>query len=148
LFLVRGLPGLKPGTVRSISRRREQVYPGQRIGPFIAGAELWELLAYGTAAPSRTPPSQAAEPAIRDYQLILWTRRGDRAQPIFQQAAVYSPPTVLWIGDLDGDGQADVLLDPATGGEEPVPLVLWASSLAGPTELAHKVAGYRTIYCD
>lgn len=105
-------------------------------------------MSYGAAPyfPSRL--GVVDRPAVRDYILALWSRERDTSQVLFGPASVLSPPTVQWVGDLDGDGRLDVLLEPATGGEEPVAVELWLSSLAVAPELVHRVTGSRPIYCD
>jgi hypothetical protein len=85
---------------------------------------------------------------VRDYSLAVWSRERDTSQVIFGPAAIFTPPTILWAGDLDRDNRLDVVLEPATGGEEPVAPELWLSSLAAGRELVHRVSGARTTYCD
>jgi len=151
LFLIRGVPRLRPGPVRTVSSERDQVFPGQtREFQFKPRVDHWVISAFGRVPYAQ--PGRALQGGIRDYLLVVSRNPWDRSQTIFEVHAtpgaggLYSPPTVVWIGDLDGDGQMDLLLDTKTG-ELPGSWVLYLSSLATGAELIHKVAEYHDLTC-
>ena len=150
LFLVRGVPGLRAIAVRTLLSERQQLFPGQRreLELGTRGAR-WTLAAYGSVPPP--PPGRAAEGGIREYSLVA-SRQAGRTQTVYAfrvaagGAGLNAPPTVLWAGDLNGDGQLDLFVDLTTG-QQPGPLVLFASSPADTTQLVRKVAEYQPGSC-
>jgi hypothetical protein len=148
LLMVRGVSGLTAGPVRTIVRGEHQLYPGQDAGPFTSSHDVRTLIAYGEAPFFASRLNVIDRPAVRDYVLAMWSRERDTSQVIFGPASIFWPPTLAWVGDLDGDGEADFVLRPSIGQEEPVAPELWLSSTAASGELVHRVTGRRTIYCD
>ena len=148
VLMVRGVAGLLPRVVATYVPREVRLYPGQDLGSFRSPREVREILAFGSAPflPSRL--NVVDRPAVRDYVLAVWSAARDTTQVIFGPAPIAWPPTLRWVGDVDGDGKVDLVLEPATGGEEPVAPELWLSSLAAGPELVHRITGNRTIYCD
>ena len=151
LFLVRGVPRLQPGRVRTLFSGRDQVFPGQsREFEFKSRVDYWMFSAFGTVP--YTQPGRAVEGGIRDYILAVSRSPWDRAQTIFEFHAspgaggLYNPPTLVWVGDMDGDGQMDLFLDTKTG-ELGDSWVLYLSSLATGQELVHKVAEHHGRIC-
>lgn len=113
LFLFQGVPGLRAGVVPS---RAEPVdlRPNQAVslGTWRGEATVVEVVCQ--------PPSDSSEDAQAPATLVL--RRGSRRQELLKFQATFAKGTyvgagregnlrLLWVGDLNGDGCADVILD-------------------------------------
>jgi hypothetical protein len=99
LFVVRALPGLRPGPVASYYRGERFLYPGEYVSP---GRVVFQ--AYGAAEPV------TGNVLFTDYRLILRTPGRDQAIVRWPRLADDGLPAVLWSGDLDRDGRPDVFM--------------------------------------
>jgi len=131
LVLVRG-PGLRPGAVVSAFAGDRVLYPAQDLSLELTDDDWWWLTAVGCV--TRGDHGTLVE----GYEVRL--AHGRQEQVLFQaeQVSMDGPPALLWLGDLDRDGRADVLYD--LGGEVGTHLGLFLSSAADPGELVGPAA--------
>jgi hypothetical protein len=84
----------------------------------------------------------------RGFRLELSSER--RTQTLFAAeagfSAVWEPWRVAWIGDLDGDGRADLLLD-ARVDEDASQMLLFLSGSAAPGTFHKLVATFTDVGC-
>jgi len=150
LFLVRNAPSLEPGAAQAAVTGVMRLYPGERR-EFDLGspAVRWAIAAYGSVPAPR--PGGAGDYAITEYSLVASRTPWTTWEPLFTFRApdagtgLRSPPTVLWAGDVSGDGNLDVFMD-LTAGDLPGPLALYLSYPGG-SQLMRKVAEYQPGHC-
>lgn len=153
LFLVRGLAGLAEGPVHTAMSGPEAVDVGDSRS-LADGPDGWyALAAFGSARPS---PDLYGLPEVSDYELRLYRHpplgfdaapEAPSSQPLVQlETLMDARPQVLWAGDLDRDGQLDLLLD-ASFHYNVSDYALWTSRGAPAGELVRRVAGLTTSGC-
>jgi hypothetical protein len=136
LFLVRGV-GFTTRVIPTYFFGEQALQAGDRfsIGPASAGLTL------------RVDAKKTAEAALpKGSRLIL--ARGSHEQSLFSLPKGGNDPyiTVLWVGDLDGDGKPDFLLN--TSWHYNIShKVLWLSSQAKPGEIVGLAAFFETTGC-
>ncbi len=133
LFLVRGVPGLVEGPVAMASSEVTPLVPGAVVG---LSDEL--LVVYGTA---KEPVLPGLPPALEDLRVVLQGLPGGApSQELLSlDAPDLTAPSLVWAGDLDGDGRTDLLLD-ATDHYSASAYTLLLSSAAAPGERVAEVA--------
>lgn len=136
IFLVRGLPNVEPGPVKTVFSGRLRLQPDQSVllvqkkayfeGLFVTGTKQGEI--------------------IHDYEMVLYD--STVRQPIFECDPAYGDGqlALIWAGDVDRDGRIDLLIDLSNGYNASEP-TLFLSSMAKEGELARKVASYLSIGC-
>jgi hypothetical protein len=141
LLLLRGLPRLRPGSITAASLAHVKLMPGEGRDSRMGG-ETFRLVATG-GGPG---------PAVRNYELRLVSLKVGSSQPIVAYHArermpdMAWPPEIIWIGDIDRDGQPDLFADLKMF-ETPGQWALFLSSAAGPGELVRKVAEFDGVDC-
>jgi hypothetical protein len=152
LFLVRHAPALEAGPGRAVLTERVQLYPGERREFDLGSPPVrWAIAAYGSVpAPAA---GGAGDDAIREYSLVVSRTPWTTWQSLYAFRApdsgmgLRTPPSVVWAGDVSGDGLLDVFAD-LTAGDLPGPLVLYVSNPAGGSELLRRVAEYQPGHCE
>jgi hypothetical protein len=152
LFLVRHAPALNAGPGAAVLTERVRLYPGERR-EFDLGspAVRWAIAAYGSVPAPRA--GGAGDDAIREYSLVVSRTPWTTWQSLYAFKAPESgtglrtPPSVLWAGDVSGDGLLDVFAD-LSAGDLPGPLALYVSNPAGGSELLRRVAEYQPGRCE
>lgn len=136
LFLVRGISVRKDALPTFLAGEQSMVAGDELAIPFL-GSKL-ELRVKG----SKTEK----EPLPKGSQLVL--SEGSLTQVLFSLPEGGDDPyiTVLWIGDLDGDGKPDLYLD-TTWHYNLSHKVLWLSSLAKRGEIVGQAAVFATTGC-
>lgn len=142
IFLVRGLSALRAGPVEGQVPEPDRLNPGESLLLFASRPFPSSLFALGRAT---FGGAYEPERVIRDYE--LWLQHGKDRQRIAASPGLdEAPPKILWSGDLDRDGHADLLID--LGFHENVTeYVLFLSSLANPGELVGRAASFRHGGC-
>jgi len=136
VLLLRGAPWLQSGPLQAVPVPRQDFNP-PASHEFRFGAHAFVLVATGDAA---------------NYELRLVRSADNKAQTLVAFHAHGNPwriawsPKVLWIGDLDHDGQPDLFVDVHMF-ETPGDWVLFLSSRADQDELVHQAAEFRGVDC-
>ncbi len=138
LFLVRGISGLKTGKVTTCLVRRqsaEHLSCGQTLALKLRGT-ITRLVVSGSARGD----------ILTGYALVL--KRGGVRQTLYKedQISVDGSPTLVWSGDLDGDGEVDLFMDMTNHGNVMKP-TLFLSSKAKSGRLVEKVASLTAVGC-
>lgn len=131
LFLVRG-PGLRPGALASAFVGSRVLYPAQDLSLELADDDWWWLTAVGCV--TRGDHGTVVE----GYEVRLAHGRQEQVLFRVEEFSMDGPPALLWLGDLDRDGLADLLYD--LGGEVGTHLGLYLSSAATPGDLVGPAA--------
>jgi hypothetical protein len=136
LFLVRGLSTFRAGPVLTASESDFALEPNAVKG-FRIAERAYRFTASGDSI---------------NYELRLVRVADGRSQQIVTYHAqrpttrIVVPPHIIWIGDLDRDGQPDFFADIHMF-ETPGHWVLYLSSQAGSGELLHRVAEFQGEDC-
>jgi hypothetical protein len=133
LFLVYGVPELKPGPINTIFDGSKYIEPSQSI--ILQLAKDQESTYTLSASGSKNGEE------VKNYQLKL--RSNKRTQLILNRASIYEHIYLLWAGDLDGDGKLDLLLDLHDHYNVSEP-TLFLSSKAEKGKLVKRFTSYRT----
>ena len=145
------MSGLVEGPVETSFSHPSAMGVGQSRS-LVDGPDGWyALAAFGTAEPTR---DLFAPPAVRDYQLMLYRHASADApmspttsqELLRYEALEFASPTAIWAGDLDRDGELDLLVD-ATFHYNVSNWTLWLSSGADSGELVGEVATLTTTGC-
>ena len=151
LVLVRGIPGLKERPVQVAVAKPRFFYPGERESWKLAGSgpdRAYALTAYGSA--DRPPDSQAGSRRVYGYRLVLtaqpWTDESQQVLIDLHGLDEDSPPSVVWAGDLDGDGGLDLLMEVGNHYNVREYALLLTSATHG-TGLVREVARFRSVGC-
>ena len=86
--------------------------------------------------------------SIRDYELHISSKHSSQrlfSVPMFEGGG--RPPRILWAGDLDGDGELDLVIDTATSYITSHEIRLYLSSVVQDGELLHESALFRNTVC-
>ncbi|MBX3180676.1 MAG: hypothetical protein KF886_25295 [Candidatus Hydrogenedentes bacterium] len=145
-FLFRGLGGVQAGPLEScaVDREASQLYPGQDVELRLGKRKLDERVRLVVTG-SVELPSGTAYPSVAAYQLHLIKGFGSIvSQTIAEIPGVSrgSWPGLVWAGDLDGDGELDLLLD-LREDDLTTELALYLSSAAKEGELVGLAAKWR-----
>jgi len=149
LFLVKGLENPSEGSLSTVFEGYLFVNPGQFVN-FGTGAFRISLSGLGSTSPegtasyqlvARALPSETGDGEMSEAQ-ILYSVSGMHEGPPFDGAC----GVVEWIGDLDGDGRWDFIVNQTDHYNVNQP-ALFLSTLAGDGEIAGKAAEFRTTGC-
>ena len=101
LFLVTGCEALQPGTVKTLFSGRMPMALGSFLEFTFEDRDDYSITAFGDLT---------LNSSAYDYKIEL--SKGDRSQVIFSfDSTTDAVPLLLWAGDLDRDGQLDLLVD-------------------------------------
>ncbi|MBX3176678.1 MAG: hypothetical protein KF886_04915 [Candidatus Hydrogenedentes bacterium] len=151
VLLVRGIAGLKEGRLAPLYHQPHYAYlfPSQTLWLRIKDGEhklARTVAALGTTEENGITP----EPFVHNYTLKLYagSHPVTSSQVLYTAERVYEEarPSIVWAGDIDRDGQVDLLLN-TTYHYNVTRLVLYLSSAAKEGELVGKVAEWRTTGC-
>jgi hypothetical protein len=137
VFLIRGMPELQEGPVKTVFYGFFQPQPTNNGINLRTDMRLQYLLSAGGKTSAET---------IEDYELKLSDRQTSQIITKRSSALRESMPILLWAGDLDGDGKLDLLIDMTDHYNVRQP-TLFLSSRAKPGQLLEKVASYRKVGC-
>lgn len=138
VFLIRGLPELWRGPVKTVFFGYFQPRPSNGIALFVSNELMSQYNLYVTGKESTE--------TISDYELILSHQQTKQVLSSRNPTYTEALPTLRWAGDLDGDGKLDILVD-MTDHYNASETTLFLSSRAAPNELVKKVASHRKIGC-
>ena len=133
LFLVTGLDSLRTGRVKTLFSGRLPLLPGSSLEITLDNERNYAITVFG----DMTSNSGATD---RNIKLV----KGNRSQAIYTVDTTNATvPYLLWAGDLDRDGELDLLIDTvrdynASGA------ALFLSSLAEDGNLLKKAAQFNT----
>ena len=135
LFLVRGLEELQPGKVETMSHDFKFLYPGETNNFRSASGIYYVLIASGEAV------LRYYEAIIEKYTLTLYESSSRRTQTLvnFDVSIDGAGPGLVWAGDLDKDGKADLYMQ-VSRHYAYVDFVLFLSSAANDEEIVGKAA--------
>lgn len=137
LFLMNGVSALKAGKV-STSKTYQKERPDVGFKTKLnLGSKESTLTVSGTKKDSEYR---------KDYKIILET--GGVKQTVYERKEVSdsSFPSLLWAGDLDGDGKLDLILD-TTDNYNVRDVTLFLSTKAKPGKLVEKVVSHESTGC-
>jgi len=133
LFLVREIPQLKEGPVKTSYHGRQFVQPGQEFYFTLFGKRPYALVASG----------QKDGEGIRDYQVTIF--HDQKKHLLFSLKAIHLEviyPTILWIGDIDRDSKPDMYVELHS-----LRHALFLSSFAKEGEFLREVAIFQRMGC-
>ncbi len=136
VFLVKGLPELKPGPVKTVFYGMQMLTSGTGVTLSLQDRYFNNLYATG----------KDSGELILNYQIKLGN--GNQTQIILKRetALLEAIPILLWSGDIDRDGKLDFLIDMTDNYNTSEP-TLFLSSAAEGSRLIKRVASYRRIGC-
>ncbi len=176
LFLIKGLPDLKTGSIRTVFSGSKFIYPGEPISLTMPDQEKGRMgktpqmvRAFGKAA------EHGDDVLVYDYKVEL--QKGERSQTLDYYRNSAPPasergrrfgvlnltdhmvkydltkhmevPTLMWAGDLDTDGEIDLFMWWPCPGKAVGIYTLYLSSAAKNGNLVAKIpVGVRTYFCD
>lgn len=129
LFVLSGIPGLKPGSViTSPLSKKEHLEVGQQI-----------KLKVGTAESTLIVTGKKNKEYRNNYTITL--KSGGTTQQLLRHRQIdpETAPSLLWCGDLDGDGKLDLIMD-TTDNYNVRNVTVFLSGKAKPGSLVKKVA--------
>jgi hypothetical protein len=145
VFLVKNIRGLIPGTVRCVNLPpSDQLRKRKELSlPF--NNKTYRLSLQISA--SRDPQTQQP---LQSYKLSLSDGHCTQVIADVRDCNLLSgpgcPPTILWAGDLDGDGNLDLLVNIANDYNASLP-TLFLSRGAGSGKLLRRAADFPTSGC-
>jgi hypothetical protein len=137
LVLVKDVPALKAGKViTSTTYQKERPDVGAKLKLNVGGKE--STLTVGGVKKDKEYRSQ--------YKVVLET--GGVKQTVYERKEVAdsSFPSLLWAGDLDGDGKLDLIMD-TTDNYNVRNVTLFLSTKAKPGKLVEKVVSHESTGC-
>jgi hypothetical protein len=137
IFLVAGVPGLRPGPIDTAFRGYTFLEPGQQL-LIRFGARQYRLAARGAA--HVVPYTTVYSPYALGMSAV---GSQDSAVQVLDSLtfSADNTPDVLWAGDIDRDGRLDLFLQLPGGGYSRV-FKLFLSSLARPGELVAEAGSF------
>lgn len=135
IVLLRGISGLKAGKVVTCTVSTDHLSAGTTM-KLNAGKDTTNLVVSG----------KKGKESVANYSIVV--QRAGIKQELFKEKEISTDgsPTLLWSGDLDGDGHADFLID-VTNHYNMTQPTLFLSSKAKPGKLVEKVASHTATGC-
>lgn len=156
VFLVKGLDNINQGQVETMFYGREIILPGQGLvwpaidtdgKPWSVVERMYVSFLRATGTFEINLDSNRPYPYLENYGLVV--SHETKVQQILKYNRSLSPdgmPSLLWVGDLDGDSKLDLLID-ATDHYNKRLYTLYLSSYAKEGEVLGKVAEFTTLGC-
>jgi len=145
VILIQALPYLKNRKIRSIPITKNYIYPGERVSFNYMGID-YSLSATGT---KKKESVESDWYVVSDYKLYLTAKINGKpcktlltSQKMFDEAMVY----LIFAGDLDGDGIADILLDNSNHYNATAP-TLYLSRPAEKGQVVKSVGSHTSVGC-
>ncbi len=145
MILIRGIPSLRDGRLRTDFSGYRWVYPHEAVLLGTYGEQQTYLEAFERPFPKGQPHRKG----WTHYSLVLKSSVGKAPQEIVRlDRWPGSPlPKVLWVGDLDRDGEPDLLINVNIGEAGASDIELFLSSAAKGTERVRVVARLHSAGC-
>ena len=142
LFLIKGLDTLKGESIQTLSAEQTILTPGKSLDLGFNGKNEYHLMAYGEGD---IGPNGFT--SLENYSLEL-SQEGQSSQELLTYDSTNGAvPSLLWAGDLDGDGQLDLLINATPHYTVYSAPVLFLSSMAKDGNLVQKVAIFVATGC-
>ena len=138
VFLIRGLPELREGAVKTVFFGYFRPTPSNGITLYASSDPMSQCNLHASG-------KQSTE-TIDDYKLSFSDLRTTQILATRTPAFTEAFPTLRWAGDLDRDGKLDLLIDMTNHYNIMLP-TLFLSSRTAPTELLKEVASHRRGGC-
>ena len=134
LFLIKGLEAPKRESIETLSAEGAILNPGKSLDLRLDGKNESHLTAYGEGD---IGPNGFT--ALENYSLELY--KGQLSQELVAYSSTNGAiPTLLWVGDLDGDGQLDLVINATPHYLVSSAPILFLSSMAQDGNLVQRVA--------
>ena len=141
LFLIKGLDLPKGEVIETLSAEQTILTPGKSLDLGLDGKNEYHLTAYGEGD---IGPNGFT--SLENYSIEL--SKGQISQELLAYDSTNGAiPSLLWAGDLDGDGQLDLLINATPHYVVYSAPMLFLSSMAKDGNLVKKVAIFVAISC-
>ncbi len=141
LFLIKGLDAPKRESIKTLSAEQTVLSPGKFLDLGMNSKNGYHLSAYGEGD---IGPSGFI--SLKNYSIEL--SNGQVSQELLAYDSTNGAvPSLLWAGDLDGDGQLDLLIDATPHYTVYSAPMLFLSSMAKDGNLVQQVALFVAISC-
>ena len=141
LFLIKGLEVPKRGSVKTLSIEQVILSPGKSLNLKLGSQNECHLTAYGEGD---IGPNGFT--SLENYSLEL--SKGQFSQELLAYDSTNGAvPSLLWVGDLDGDNQLDLLINATPHYAVYSAPMLFLSSMAKDGNLVQKVAVFVATGC-
>lgn len=145
IILIQTLPYLKNRKIRSVPITKKYIYPGERVSFNYLGID-YSLSATGN---KKKESDESDWYIVSDYKLYLTAKINGKpcktlltSQKVFDEAMV----SLIFAGDLDGDGIVDILLDNSNHYNVTVP-TLYLSRPAVKGQVVKSVGSHTSVGC-
>ena len=141
LFLIKGLNAPERNSIKTLSAEQTILSPGKSLTLGLDGKNESYLTAYGEGD---VGPNGFT--SLENYSLEL--SKGQLSQELLAYSSTNGAiPTLLWAGDLDGDGQLDLVINATPHYAIASAPMLFLSSMAKGGNLVQKVAIFIATGC-
>ena len=141
LFLIKGLDAPKRESIKTLSTEQTILSPGKSLNLRLDSENEYQLMAYGEGD---IGPNGFT--SLENYSIEL--SKGQFSQELLTYDSTNGAiPTLLWVGDLDGDNQLDLLINATPHYTVYSAPVLFLSSMARDGNLAQRVAIFIATGC-
>lgn len=104
VFVFSGIPQLKPGPVTASSITKDHMKPNDTVKAKVGDDTItWSV--NGKEKPKEE---------YLKFSVVVSNSRGKQTLISAEHASLDQTPTLMWCGDLDGDGKADMIMDTST----------------------------------
>ena len=141
LFLIKGLETYQSESIKTVSTEQEILSPGKSLDLRLGNQNEHHLTAYGEG---NIGPNGFT--SLDNYSLEL--SKGQLSQELLTYDSTNGAiPNLLWVGDLDGDNQLDLLINATPHYAIYSAPMLFLSSMAKDGNLVQKVAIFIATGC-